>query len=87
MLQCSCKMFLSKHRSSCASCRCIAVGSNRQQQLILKVSKFSLQMCRSTETTGPDVIVDLELDYPNCLAPAAPLGQLVEQAENQILKS
>jgi len=42
-------------------CRCIAVGSNRQQQLILKVSKFSLQMC-STGTTGPDVINHVDLD-------------------------
>ncbi len=41
------------------------------------------------ETTGPDVINHVDLERSTTLtvslAPAAPLGQLVEQAENQIL--
>jgi len=65
LLQCSCKMFC-RNTGAVASCRCIAVGSNRQQQYSRSAS--SACRCAVRETTGPDVInhVDLERSTTNC---------------------
>jgi len=58
-------------------------GSNRQQQLILKVSKFSLQMSQKYGDDGTDVInhVDLERSTTPEQFSCCTVKQLVEQAE------